>query len=79
MNPQLNGWNQDNNSGLMGRRSLQRNRLANLLWGLSCRAEREEEERHARALQAQIERAAELGDEAEEAVNNVSVLERQVG
>jgi hypothetical protein len=45
---------------------------------VNCRAEREEEERHARALQAQIERAAELGTEAEEAVNNVGVLERQV-
>lgn len=54
------------------------NKSTNLLWRLSCRAEREEEERHARALQAQIERAAELGSEAEEAVNNVSVLERQV-
>lgn len=44
------------------------------------RAEREEEERHQRALQAQIERAAEFaepGDEAEEAANNAGVLQRQ--
>lgn len=49
---------------------------------ICCRAEREEEERHARALQAQIERAAEFaedGNEAEEAANNTGVLQRQVG
>lgn len=48
---------------------------------LMCSAEREEEERHQRALQAQIERAAEFAepDAEAEAPLNGGALERQVG